>query len=62
MTSDTELINYDPLTIAAIDYRNKSKIGRLTNFILDWLPYIVGLVVVVQVLVPEILMFGTEKS
>jgi hypothetical protein len=62
VTSDTDLINYDPCTIAEIDHRHKTIGGSILNFVLDWLPYIVGLVVIYQILVPEIQMIGKEKN
>ena len=54
VTSGTELINYDPLAIAAIDHRHNSILAKITNFTLDWLPYIVGIIFFVQVIIPEI--------
>jgi hypothetical protein len=54
VTNGTNLINYNPLAIAALDYKNKSIGRRIINFILDYLRLIIGLFVLYQVLIPEI--------
>ena len=62
IVSNADLINYNPEDLVKHDVRKKSLIQKISHTLSKNFPYLVGILILIQVLIPEVKMLGKEKS